>query len=331
MGSGPATGRGTGQVAWQICGSLRTGNPTAQVAAFRSIQFGRGSTGGRLITDSREATAGEAIVRLSTEWSSILSRYENSGPSNEEVYKDFTRGTNDTPFLSAHRGMIEANMWGFGDRAFHYMWYLCIASLARRRGTQRLNLLEIGVYMGQVVSLWCVISRHLGVCCEVVGVSPLRGNQDRSKLLNAAKWLLSRAYRRLRQTGNVYECLDYASAIRRTLVASDVPEDGVRLVRGLSQDPAVLAQLDGTGFWDLVYVDGDHTYEGVLQDIRNAGPRIRSGGYLVVDDASCFIPGEGYFKGHNEVSRATEDGTRELRLKNVLNVGHNRVFCVQEV
>ena len=44
-----------------------------------------------------------------------------------------------------------------------------------------------------------------------------------------------------------------------------------------------------------------------------------------MDDAANLIPGSKFFKGIEEVSRATEE-IDPLVYKNVLNVGHNRVF-----
>jgi hypothetical protein len=38
------------------------------------------------------------------------------------------------------------------------------------------------------------------------------------------------------------------------------------------------------GYFDWVYVDGDHSYGEVLSDLRNWWPKIRSGGCIVGDD-----------------------------------------------
>jgi len=37
---------------------------------------------------------------------------------------------------------------------------------------------------------------------------------------------------------------------------------------------------------DLVYIDGDHSYEGVKKDLRVFWPMVKSGGYLTGDDYS---------------------------------------------
>jgi predicted O-methyltransferase YrrM len=40
-----------------------------------------------------------------------------------------------------------------------------------------------------------------------------------------------------------------------------------------------------TGEVDLVFIDGDHTYEGVVNDFERFGSRVRRGGSVVFDDA----------------------------------------------
>ena len=55
-----------------------------------------------------------------------------------------------------------------------------------------------------------------------------------------------------------------------------------------------------TGEVDLVFIDGDHTYEGVKNDFERFGRRVRVGGAVVFDDAFSTA----YFKGHvDEVGR----------------------------
>ena len=65
-------------------------------------------------------------------------------------------------------------------------------------------------------------------------------------------------------------------------------ELGCELVRGFSQQLetylAVLGRLDGRPV-DLLYVDGDHTYEAVSRDWELYSPLVRAGGLVVLHDA----------------------------------------------
>ncbi|MDP6430525.1 MAG: class I SAM-dependent methyltransferase [Rhodospirillales bacterium] len=55
----------------------------------------------------------------------------------------------------------------------------------------------------------------------------------------------------------------------------------IEILRGWSQD--ILPALPDAHY-DLVYIDGDHTYAGVLSDINNSTGLLRDGGILCGDD-----------------------------------------------
>ncbi len=59
--------------------------------------------------------------------------------------------------------------------------------------------------------------------------------------------------------------------------------DGVEIeiIRGDSKD--ILPSLDNRRF-DLIYIDGDHTYNGVISDIKNCLDLVNEGGILSGDD-----------------------------------------------
>ena len=57
--------------------------------------------------------------------------------------------------------------------------------------------------------------------------------------------------------------------------------DHIRIIRKMSQD-AVTDFPDG--FFDWVYIDGNHYYDYVLQDLKAWFPKVKPGGYLTGDD-----------------------------------------------
>jgi hypothetical protein len=64
---------------------------------------------------------------------SFLSRvdsYQNTSHFNDNLHEEFTKLTLNHDFLSKHRKYIEKNQLGFGDTAFHYMWFLLIKHIA---------------------------------------------------------------------------------------------------------------------------------------------------------------------------------------------------------
>ena len=68
-----------------------------------------------------------------------------------------------------------------------------------------------------------------------------------------------------------------------------------KLLYGLSipyrirrDDSQTLDILDAE--YDLIHVDGDHTYEGAMHDMALCWPHVVAGGVMVVDDAT-YLPG----------------------------------------
>ena len=55
---------------------------------------------------------------------------------------------------------------------------------------------------------------------------------------------------------------------------------GVNILDGDSHD--LIPQLDKT--YDMINVDGDHSYNGAMMDLRNSWKLLRKGGILVFDD-----------------------------------------------
>jgi predicted O-methyltransferase YrrM len=253
----------------------------------------------------------------------LCSAYENSAEHNDELHRRLTAAAWAEPLLAEHRRHVEKNDLGFGDPAFHAMWLRLLEAASRRFGTVR--VLEIGVFKGQVISLWSLLARERGIQLEVSALSPLTGQPaPRSVLINWFRYRLSRRFREKVDNGNFYANADYAAVIRQLFDRFGLEFDRVRLYRGFSTDPNILRMLEGEKF-HLIYVDGDHTYEGALHDFTVFGPKVLPGGWLVADDAGHELPGSGYWKGHESVSRATR-ALPALGFKNVLNVGHNRIF-----
>src|SRR6266446_6138178 len=58
--------------------------------------------------------------------------------------------------IREHRRYFTQNRRGFGEDAFHAMWFLLFQELRPKRA------LEIGVYRGQTITLWKLLSRHFG-------------------------------------------------------------------------------------------------------------------------------------------------------------------------
>ena len=59
----------------------------------------------------------------------------------------------------------------------------------------------------------------------------------------------------------------------------------------VERDSVDAAQSLANGFFDLVFIDADHTYDSVLKDIRAWAPKVRPGGILAGHDYGWEFPG----------------------------------------
>ena len=68
--------------------------------------------------------------------------------------------------LREHRAYFETGGRGFGEKAFHVMWFLLFREFSPE------SFLEIGVFRGQILSLAALLARHFHLDCFMQGISP---------------------------------------------------------------------------------------------------------------------------------------------------------------
>jgi hypothetical protein len=78
----------------------------------------------------------------------------------------------------------------------------------------------------------------------------------------------------------------------RELILADVAHYEVI---GNSRDPEIVVKALDMGPYDLMIIDGDHSYAGVKTDIENYLPMLREGGFLFLHDTAtrqwgCEVP-----------------------------------------
>lgn len=188
---------------------------------------------------------------------------------------------------------------GFGEEAFHAMWWLLILEY------RPVQMLEIGVYRGQIISLWALINKYIHRPCEVHGISPFSPLGD---------------------SVSVYlKDLDYMADVLENFDYWKLPPPV--LVKALSTDPEAVAHIQSQPC-DMIYIDGSHEYEIVLKDYQLCLENLRKGGLLVLDDASLntdYKPPSFSFAGHPGPSRVTREyANKEMEFLGA--VGHNNVY-----
>lgn len=205
--------------------------------------------------------------------------------------------------LVAHRRFFQQSNRAFGEDAFHAMWEKLLAEF------RPMSLLEIGVYRGQTISLWNVLSLGRGDFPDIWGVSPLDSRSD----------LVSE-----------YVDLDYENDINESFSYLGLQQPN--LFKGLSQDPRTVEFLRER-LWDLIYIDGSHDLLDVQADVALAGEILTPGGILVLDDASLYSsyrPESFSFAGHPGPSAVAALLRAGAEFKEIGTCGHNRVFMKSE-
>ncbi|WP_017258688.1 class I SAM-dependent methyltransferase [Pedobacter arcticus] len=253
--------------------------------------------------------------------------YTNTAETNDFVWEHFRDEVNKNPFLKNHRDYVEEKQAGFGDRSFHHMWYLLLQDLKEKK--EEITCLEIGIFKGQVISLWALIAKEIGLKAKITGISPLEGNYPNNSLFRNyyIRKLLSYVVPSIRRDfadGNIHIQEDFIGHIQKMFDNSGLDLREVNLIKGYSNDENISSQVQNQKF-DIVYIDGDHSYKVCKEDLDNYAKIIKPNGYLVMDDASNFNPGTKFFKGIVEVSKACEEIDATI-FKNILNVGHNRIY-----
>ena len=93
--------------------------------------------------------------------------------SRDYVYDFFTAKYYLLPrVIRVHRKYFSRKSRGFGEDAFHAAWEYIF------RKYHLSNCLEIGVYRGQTISLWALLSRLQKRQVSIVGISPLSSAGD---------------------------------------------------------------------------------------------------------------------------------------------------------
>ena len=201
--------------------------------------------------------------------------------------------------LREHRTYFKQNMRGFGEDAFHAMWWMLFLEYQPRQ------CLEIGIYRGQIISLWALIAQILNYSCGIHGISPFSSLGD---------------------TVSVYrEDVDFFTDTLNSFMIFNLPAP--TLVKALSTDLAAIKHVS-RHCWNLIYIDGSHDFEIALADYQLCREHLAIGGLLVIDDSSLgtsFSPPLFSFAGHPGPSRvAAEFAMREMKFLGA--VGHNNVF-----
>jgi hypothetical protein len=201
--------------------------------------------------------------------------------------------------LCEHRTWFSQEDRGFGEDAFHAMWFLLMREFRPK------TCLEIGVYRGQTVSLWALIANILDFDCEVHGISPFSPAGD--------------------AVSTYPDDIDYYTDTLESFVKFSARPPA--FLKALSTDPQAADYIRARS-WDLIFIDGGHDYDVVLSDYQLARDHLAPGGLLVMDDSSLYTDFRAplfSFAGHPGPSAVFSNiAIKELQFLG--GVGHNNVL-----
>jgi len=233
----------------------------------------------------------------------ISKKYEDTFETNGYIHQYFTSRTTAIDYLDKHRKYMEEGykiglILGHGDRAFQYFWQVLVQSMPK----QEIKFLEIGVYKGQILSLIQLVANKLNKKADITGVTMLY-HEEFAK----------------------YNRMPY---IERIFAFNELNMDTTKVIDSSSHDVNTQQAVGADGPYDIIYIDGDHSYAGAKSDIEVYGEMTNVGGFLVVDDSSNFLKmPQGVFPGIQEVSEAVRDTIeKDSRFEFMYACGHLRLF-----
>lgn len=228
-----------------------------------------------------------------------------------ERYKVFDEAFNYLPpKIKNHRFYFEEEGRGFGERAFHTMWYTLFDELKEHRHTppNTIQLLEIGIFRGQVLSLFALLCEHFEFSHNLVyGIGPLEAVND--------------------SVSRFPEGINYKKDVLKNFAALDISTDRLTLAK-TSSITGEARKVIKSMYWDIAYIDGNHDLDFVLADYCNVAEQVKE--FLVIDDSSLYLEDfdvPGAFKGHTGPSMVA-DQLAAVDFDRWLNVGHNNVFTL---
>jgi hypothetical protein len=201
--------------------------------------------------------------------------------------------------IREHREYFKQEQRGFGEDAFHTMWWLLVGRF------KPASFLEIGVYRGQVLSLVSLLTKRENVGCHITGISPFSPAGD--------------------SVSTYLSHLDYLEDTRKNFSHFGLPEP--ELVKAYSTDASALDVI-ASREWDMIYIDGNHDYDVVVKDWAACSSATRKGGIIVLDDSGLttgYRPPPFATGGHPGPSKLASE-INPAEFEEILQIGHNRVF-----
>lgn len=148
-------------------------------------------------------------------------------------------------------------------RVTHPTEYVVLATLA---GLTKWNILEVGCYLGYSS---CIMASAISGNRKIMAIDKFEINKGWSKQ-TSDDWIFKN-----------YSQIEWAKKNCQELGF----EDKITFVRSSSQEYAQeMCKMHDKPKFDLIFIDGDHSYEGCSMDLKDYVQFLEDGGYLVMHD-----------------------------------------------
>ena len=137
---------------------------------------------------------------------------------------------------------------------------------ARSQRGDEIKVLEIGVLFGVSAAIMHTALTPFYKKVQLVLLDPFDGYYGSDHLDPLTGQKVSRA------------------AVERNLTRAAIRTDDVKILEGFSTDDAIMQAARDEGPYDVIVIDGDHSYDGVKADFERYAEMVAPGGVLIVDD-----------------------------------------------
>ncbi|CAG0996607.1 hypothetical protein ARNL5_03687 [Anaerolineae bacterium] len=184
---------------------------------------------------------------------------------------------------------------------------------------QPVQSLEIGTFMGRSASVICDALNVLGGDRKLICVDSYHQTYNAAYLERSMmQYMINRCGPEIRRLYTDFDKLqNLEDCFRLTVERHPAMQRRCTLVKGDTKT------LDFTRFpfVDLVYIDGDHEYEGVRSDFLNVLTRLKPGGLVIFDD---------YYEDFPGVMRLVDEATATSGCVYVGNEGQDIGFIIPD-
>lgn len=228
----------------------------------------------------------------------FLEKNKNNPLKYKIIYETFLKNVENNKLLKWSFNSTE----GFGELAFTWSWKLLVDSMPNN-----FKFLEIGVYRGRQISQVSMLAKNINKSCSIFGVTPLSNAGDKY---------------------SGYINIDYLKDIQKHFKLLNGNINNLKIIKGYSQEEKIIKDVSRYGKYNMIFIDGSHNYNDVINDIKNYSNMLVLGGYLIMDDASLYLKDSyGKFKGHPDVGRACKELLdNNINFQQLYAVGHNRIW-----